>query len=112
VALRIDDDQSMERSRMTYIASPRTDFADPARKIDCRQCVETAFDQLTEFSDESEVQQDSRLIAAGLAAGWEEIELRYALQDLRTASNAANILPDLTPEASSLSIQPVVRTTS
>jgi hypothetical protein len=95
---------------MTYIASPRTDLADPARTADCRQCVENAFNQLRVTSDESQLQQDGMLIGAGVAAGWEETELTAALQELRSGQSPMPAQPDLAPEASSLSIQAVERT--
>ncbi|WP_068952025.1 hypothetical protein [Pararhizobium polonicum] len=68
---------------MTYVASPKRPIGDADRALDCEEALETALRHLSEDETLREEDIEARLVQGGLAAGWEEEELRTAIADLR-----------------------------
>ncbi|CAN7504431.1 hypothetical protein LJR238_003453 [Pararhizobium sp. LjRoot238] len=68
---------------MIDVASPKRPIGHPERALDCEVALSPAIDQLSDDDTLSEEEIEARLMEAGLAAGWEEHELRTAIADLR-----------------------------
>ena len=68
---------------MTYVASPKRPVGHPDRALDCEEALEAALKHLSEGETLGERDIEARLVQGGLAAGWEEAELRTAIADLR-----------------------------
>lgn len=68
---------------MIDVASPKRPIGDPDRALDCEEALTPAIQELAEDERLGEEEIEARLIEAGLAAGWEEDELRTAIADLR-----------------------------
>ena len=68
---------------MTYIASPKRPIGHPERALDCEEVLQVALEHLSNEASLTEEDVEAKLVASGLAAGWEEAELRIAIADLR-----------------------------
>lgn len=68
---------------MTYIASPKRPIGHPERALDCEEALQTALEHLSNEASLTEEDVEAKLVESGLAAGWEEPELRIAIADLR-----------------------------
>jgi uncharacterized membrane protein len=68
---------------MTYVASPSHATDDPARAHDLRQCLETARKRLDEVSKSSSTERENEIISSAMQAGWDEEEVRIALDSAR-----------------------------
>ncbi|KAA0689122.1 hypothetical protein DTW90_31935 [Neorhizobium sp. P12A] len=64
---------------MTYVASPSHATDDPARADNLRQCLETARRRLDEVSKSSNAEKEHDIISSAVEAGWNEEEVRTAL---------------------------------
>jgi hypothetical protein len=68
---------------MTYLASPKRPVGHPERALDCEEVLQVALEHLSKEEALTEADVEAQLIEGGLAAGWEEAELRIAITDLR-----------------------------
>jgi hypothetical protein len=68
---------------MTYIASPKRPIGHPDRALDCEEALQVALEHLSNEEALTEQDVEAQLVHDGLAAGWEEAELRTAIADLR-----------------------------
>lgn len=68
---------------MTYIPSPKRPIGHPERALDCEEALQMALEHLSGEASLTEEDVEAKLIEGGLAAGWEEPELRIAIADLR-----------------------------
>ena len=68
---------------MTYIASPKRPVGHPERALDWEEVLQVALEHLSKEEALTEADVEAQLIEGGLAAGWEEAELRIAITDLR-----------------------------
>ncbi len=84
---------------MTYVASPRTQKGTAERLADCYQCVSSTLSThdptgaLRDF--------DTDLITAAVQAGWDEDEIRAALNGIRSGNAVASANaegPELSPD--------------
>jgi hypothetical protein len=66
---------------MTYVASPSYAVDEPARADNLRQCLQTARRRLDEVSKASSAEKEIELASSALEAGWDEEEVRLALND-------------------------------
>ena len=65
---------------MTYVASPSYSRENAARSANLLQCLKTARSHLDETSRASAAEKDAELLSSAIAAGWEEYEVRPALE--------------------------------
>lgn len=68
---------------MTYIASPKRPIGHPERALDCEEALQVALEHLSIQESLTEEDVEAKLVEGGLAAGWEEAELKIAIADLR-----------------------------
>ncbi len=68
---------------MIHVASPKRPVGHPDRALDCEEALTPAIEELAEDETLGEEEIEARLVESGLAAGWEEDELRTAIADLR-----------------------------
>ncbi len=68
---------------MVYVASPKRAAGHPDRALDCEEALEVALKHLSEDDTLTEQAIETQLLEDGLAAGWEDAELRIAIADLR-----------------------------
>ncbi|WP_426230991.1 hypothetical protein [Pararhizobium sp. DWP3-4] len=68
---------------MTYIASPKRPIGHPERALDCEEVLQVALEHLSKEEALTEEDVEANLVEGGMAAGWEEAELRIAIADLR-----------------------------
>jgi hypothetical protein len=81
--LRSLDGIAQGEIRMVYIASPKRALGHPDRALDCEKALESALKNMPEDGTLTEEAIETQLVEGGLAAGWEEAELRIAIADLR-----------------------------
>lgn len=65
---------------MTYVASPSYSPDDPARIENLAQCLKTARKHLDETSKASDAEKEANLVLSAIEAGWDESEVRSALE--------------------------------
>jgi hypothetical protein len=75
-----------ENAKMIDVASPKRPIGHPERALDCEQALSPAIAQLAEDDTLGEEEIETKLVGAGLEAGWEEDELRTAIADLRRSA--------------------------
>ncbi|CAN7639295.1 hypothetical protein LJR098_006177 [Rhizobium sp. LjRoot98] len=69
---------------MTYIASPKFASDSPNRAEDCEQCLTSAFLHLHDaVPPEDDIGIEAKLVSSAVEAGWDEHEVRRAVERLR-----------------------------
>ncbi|WP_436040491.1 hypothetical protein [Rhizobium sp. LjRoot98] len=71
-------------SQLTYIASPKFASDSPNRAEDCEQCLTSAFLHLHDaVPPEDDIGIEAKLVSSAVEAGWDEHEVRRAVERLR-----------------------------